>query len=106
VTAKATFTCPVCGYDRLLEPPWSLGSGSDEICPSCGTQFGYQDSLAAHGPEARRSVQEKLRSDWVKSGMAWRSSVSKSPDGWNPGAQLEQLLASDTSDNEAYEDPS
>ena len=37
-------TCPVCGYDGLYEPPYNeKGSGSYEICPCCGFQFGYDD---------------------------------------------------------------
>ena len=43
--AEMKFTCPVCGYPELEEPPRSprTGGGSYEICPSCGFQFGVTD---------------------------------------------------------------
>jgi hypothetical protein len=44
--------CPVCGYE-LAFAPWSDDSPSDEICPSCGIQFGYDD--AAGGSVACRA---------------------------------------------------
>ena len=47
--------CPACGYDGLEEPPWTDGSASDEICPSCGIQFGYED-FAGGDVDARKSV--------------------------------------------------
>ena len=46
-----TFVCPACGYDKLEEPPWrdpdAVGGGSDEICPNCKLQFGYDDLAGA-----------------------------------------------------------
>lgn len=36
------YTCPICGYDKLNEPPFDQnGEGSFEICPSCNNEFGY-----------------------------------------------------------------
>lgn len=38
------YTCPVCNYNELDEPPYNThGYGSDEICPCCVFQFGYDD---------------------------------------------------------------
>lgn len=83
-----TYLCPVCGYEGLTEPPWSDDSPSDEICPSCGTHFGYDD--AAGGSAARRgAVHRMLRRQWVDAGCSWFSSSTRSPTGWDPLAQLE-----------------
>jgi hypothetical protein len=36
--------CPVCGYPDLFEPAYKENYyPSDEICPSCGYQFGWTD---------------------------------------------------------------
>ena len=64
------YECPVCGYPELGEPPWTGNRASFEICPSCGTEFGYDD--AAGGDEARRpSVYNVLREAWIAEGMPW-----------------------------------
>jgi len=49
------------------------------ICPSCGTEFGYSDS--------RRDVAE-LRADWIEDGAPWRSTVITKPETWNAYVQL------------------
>ena len=58
----ATFVCPVCGYLGLTEEPWKMGpeydSPSYEICPSCGTEFGYTDFWP--GRVERRERQREL----------------------------------------------
>ena len=46
--------CPACGYD-LEFPAWDGESASDEICPSCGIQFGYTDT-AGGDLEARQRL--------------------------------------------------
>jgi hypothetical protein len=54
------FSCPVCAYPDLSEPPWTdEGIGSQEICPRCGIQFGYDD--AAGGDAAKR---ERIHAEW------------------------------------------
>jgi hypothetical protein len=81
-----TNRCPVCGYD-LGFPPWRGTSASDEICPSCGIQFGYDD--AAGGDELRRmEVYDKWRSEWVRAGMKWQSGARSEPPDWDPAMQL------------------
>lgn len=83
----AAYVCPVCGYDFLREPPWDNDAPSDEICPSCGTQFGYDD--AAGGRADQRQVRHReLRARWKSSGCRWFSSSRPPPDGWNPMQQL------------------
>jgi hypothetical protein len=49
------YTCPVCGYDRLHDPPWEGRSGSDEICPRCKIHFGYDD-FAGGEPSKRPAI--------------------------------------------------
>ena len=58
-----TYVCPVCDYPGLLEPAWVDDVGSQEICPRCGTQFGYDD--AAGGDSERRALRhQELRAQW------------------------------------------
>ena len=66
-------TCPVCGYG-LNRPPEDF-----VICPSCGTEFGYDDSGTSH---------EELRQRWIATGPAWWSTVDQQPANWNPYQQL------------------
>jgi hypothetical protein len=68
------YTCPVCAYDGLEEPPAYF-----TICPSCGTEFGYQDTLRGH---------DELRADWIAQGPIWQSSVIATPPQWNGMEQL------------------
>jgi hypothetical protein len=68
------YTCPVCAYDRMVEPPVDFA-----ICPSCGTEFGYDD--------ANRSFDE-LRTEWIDGGAQWFSHVTQPPDGWSGYRQL------------------
>ena len=41
-SGSAHHTCFVCGYPELDELP----DRSDEICPSCGFHFGYDDAAS------------------------------------------------------------
>jgi hypothetical protein len=80
------FVCPVCGYDCLYEAPWNDGVGSDEICPSCGTHFGYDDM--AGGDAARREARHReLRSRWIDGGCRWFSRTRQPPEYWDPHTQ-------------------
>lgn len=69
-----TYTCPVCGYPDLSDPPQDF-----EICPSCGTEFGYHDIRRSH---------KELRRKWIARGAHWQSEVIPRPDEWNALAQL------------------
>jgi hypothetical protein len=72
--------CPVCGYNELPKPAYDhSGYASFEICPCCGTQFGYQDARRPH---------ESLRAEWVAKGLPWHSRVFPQPPGWDPEKQL------------------
>lgn len=65
--------CPVCGY-ALAYP-----AADFHICPSCGTEFGYDDSGATY---------EELRSRWIRTGPSWWSPVNPIPTNWDPFEQM------------------
>ena len=82
------YTCPVCGYPNLLEPPRSSsGGGSYEICPSCGFQFGVSDDDQGH-------TYARWRQAWRDRGLPWSSHASPPPAGWNPESQLKSVATS------------
>jgi|SRR5688500_16612826 hypothetical protein len=70
------FACPVCGFDLGNMPPWSEGyamrpdgsrtelraSASHEICPSCDTEFGYDDAEEGISQE---ECWHRLRERWL-----------------------------------------
>jgi len=58
---KSEWPCPVCEFMLDFEP-WRGTSASDEICPSCGIQFGYDDAR----PELRAEVYAAWREAWLK----------------------------------------
>jgi hypothetical protein len=68
--------CPVCGYP-LQWPPIDF-----HICPSCGTEFGYDDAGQSH---------EELRAQWLEGGARWWSTSTPRPANWNPYFQLGNL---------------
>jgi len=89
VTLSKTYLCPVCGFDRLREPPrTATGGGSFEICPSCGFEFGVSDDDGGY-------TYSTWREEWVKRGMPW-SSVAPVPPTWNPSLQIKNV----TDDND------
>lgn len=76
-----TFPCPVCGFEGLTEPPYdSSGCASFEICPSCGTEFGYHDAKKSHA---------ELRRSWLEAGAAWHSKTITPPQNWDALKQLQ-----------------
>ena len=78
-------TCPVCGFPELAEPPRRRsGSGSYEICPSCGFQFGVCD-------DDRGLSYTQWREAWQRAGMNWSGRGRPAPADWNPRAQLARL---------------
>ena len=83
--------CPVCGY-QLDQPAWSDLSGpSDEICPSCGIQFGYDDA-AGGDAKRRREIHCDWRRQWIQGGMKWHSAAAQNaPAGWDPKEQLKRV---------------
>jgi hypothetical protein len=82
--AERGFTCPICGYGRLLDPPWAdWGRPSAAPCPCCGTRFGV-DASEPGDEEAHL----ELRRRWVEAGCRWWSTEQKPPQRWDPAVQL------------------
>lgn len=78
--------CLVCGYDELFEPPYDEeGIASDEICPSCGFHFGYDDDF-------EKSIYNEWRNKWLNSGCKWFSNGRKQPINWNPHEQIKNCF--------------
>lgn len=78
--------CPVCGLDLKFKA-WDNGMPKDdEICPCCGTQFGYHDSTWNKNP----LIHSELRQKWINGGMRWWSDNSP-PKNWDPKEQLENI---------------
>ncbi len=79
------YTCPVCGYPELEEPPYvgqpEDGLPSYDFCPSCSFQYGVSDY------DTKISF-EQWRQKWIKDGMVWDEGDSEPPEGWNPKKQL------------------
>ena len=76
-----TYTCPVCFYDQLAEPPENYS-----ICVCCGTEFGNDDETHSHA---------ELREAWIRSGSKWF--FGQPPAGWNAAQQLAHGAAALTS---------
>lgn len=68
--------CPVCGY-LMEDPPKNYN-----ICPSCGTEFGYHD--------VNSSIAE-LRAAWLRTGPHWWSPADPEPYNWDPYLQLDNI---------------
>jgi hypothetical protein len=81
--------CPVCGLG-LDFAPWDGGSASDEICPCCFIQFGYDD-FAGGDLNLRRETYAQWRQKWIAEGMPWRGS-RKPPEAWAPATQVSRVL--------------
>lgn len=76
------FVCPVCGYADRAAPVFDgkHGAWSQEICPSCGTQFDYDDDGRSHA---------ELRGAWLSRQAPWSSRRPK-PDRFDSLRQLEK----------------
>lgn len=70
--------CPVCGFSALAEPAYDDGLASFEICPCCGTEFGYDDASVSH---------DILRERWIAAGYPWWAPEGP-PSDWRPETQL------------------
>lgn len=73
-----THQCPVCGFG-MDEPPANYN-----ICPCCGTEFGYHD---------RNASIVQLRANWIRDGLRWWSPVDSVPENWDPSIQVAALLS-------------
>jgi len=77
-------TCPVCRWPGLMEQAWSPSSPSHEICPSCGTEFGYDDAIGFTDSEALSRRHEELRKTWIDGERTWWSQSRQPPVAWDP----------------------
>lgn len=68
------YKCPVCGYLDLPERP-----EDHEICPCCGTHFGYDDLRFSH---------DELRRNWLAQGGRWFDYATQRPEGWSAHGQV------------------
>ena len=76
--------CPVCGYDKLDEPPYDKeGCCSYETCACCGYQYGFTDG---NRYMAFREYAEK----WIEKGFPFYSEKDK-PKNWNAEVLAIQL---------------
>lgn len=87
--------CPVCGFNIYKcygSYPWDNDIYSSEVCPSCGIEYGYEDST--DDLQKRQEVYIELRKKWIDSGMKWwgGDNDKKKPRDWDPQKQLDQLL--------------
>ena len=75
---------------RASVSPWDGPSASDEICPSCGLHFGYDD--AAGGDLAKRAmIYRQWRARWLANGMPWSSRGEPAPPDWAPRTQVARV---------------
>lgn len=72
--------CRVCGLG-FLESPWGQDgqTPSWEVCPCCGTEFGYEDCTLI-GVRSQRNR-------WLASGAKWVDKT-KAPDDWSLEKQI------------------
>lgn len=83
--------CPVCGYP----PPKPLRDY--DICPCCGTQFAYQDSVdtkivgTCFRDRAKMIIHKRLRESWIANGCPWFSRYTNPPKDWDTEKQLKNL---------------
>jgi hypothetical protein len=90
------FQCRVCGYRGLSKPPYERESGaSDEICSSCGIQYGFDDAGRDEVYEDmmfKEKVYTYWRNRWIQSGCKWYSKGVRPPKNWDPHEQLKRVL--------------
>lgn len=53
-----SYLCPVCDYAMQDSPDPALFN----ICPCCGTEFGYDDFFLTHA---------EIRALWLRNGSRW-----------------------------------
>lgn len=81
---KKQYTCPVCGFRGLVEPPYNAHRvPSHEICPCCGFEFGFDDV-------AKEESYESFRLNWITNGAQWFQPELK-PNKWDLDTQLKNI---------------
>lgn len=100
--------CPVCGLVLDFLPWTQKGNPSDEICPCCGIQFGYEDM--SWDRTGRINIYLDLRQKWIQGGMKWGWSFKhqkafesdSAPQNWDPLEQLRNVPKEFLSEGEKY----
>jgi len=83
---KKFYICPVCGYDKIVNPIYdSNGQGTYEICPCCGFEFGSDDF-----PDKEQAF-KNWRTHWIEKNYLWFSNYTKKPENWEPQKQLDNI---------------
>ena len=81
---KKDFICPVCGYDRLPEPPHDeQGCPTYVVCPCCGFEFGFDDDSEGH-------TYSTYWQHWIDQGFPFFN-AKKRPANWNIRTMKRQL---------------
>lgn len=87
------YRCPVCGYLGITQAdpngPWRLLIWSYDICPCCGTEFGYD--VDGDTPEELQQSIEKRRDEWIRGGHSWFSQARKPPPDWDWKKELRAI---------------
>lgn len=84
------YTCPVCGFDNLEYPPQDF-----TICPSCGTEFGFDD--------VNYSIPE-LKARWIKDGRQWWSNDVQFPIETGLNSHTSMRIAFDSQTTEGFKE--
>jgi hypothetical protein len=59
---------------------------SYQICPSCGTEFGYTDFAVTQLDRLR--IHQSLLAKWLRTGPRWHAKWLPQPADWNPRKQI------------------
>lgn len=77
------YICPICGFDKLVIPPYDeKGNESYDICLCCAFEYGVDDFNYG-----LVNVFERYRMDWINEGAKWFY-PSLRPVNWNLDKQL------------------
>ncbi|MRX33220.1 hypothetical protein GJR93_09365 [Aminobacter sp. MDW-2] len=77
------YLCRVCGFDNYPDAPWGADGHmpSNEICPCCGVEFGYDDD---GGPD----FLSRRRKHWVVANECRWAMPKLKPAQWSAKNQL------------------
>jgi len=79
-------TCPICGYNKLSEPPYrdyTGGGPSFEVCLCCEFEFGFDDLSKGY-------TFDRYRDNWIKNGFIFFYKELM-PQNWNEETMKKQL---------------
>ncbi|WP_340113320.1 hypothetical protein [Maribellus mangrovi] len=77
--------CPVCGWDKLIQPPYNIyNEPSYEICFCCGFEFGFTDANSGY------SFIE-WRKKWIESSYKFYFPKNHIPEDWGQDMAIKQL---------------